>query len=161
MAEIYQTKNFIVESVDKPMITRKDGGHLTISPKVRIVDRTKLSPALAIEFIRLSMIVGQAMSVALNNRGIDVGRINYQDNGNWGVFTEKGPHFHLHLYGRAKSASIQKYGESCHLPLPNTGFYDSFEPLNNEDLAEIRLEIEALSKQDNYNLTNWPGIMAS
>lgn len=158
MAEVYQTKNFIVESVDKPMISRADGGHLIISPRVRIVDRSKLSPALAIEFIRLSMIVGEAMTVALNRRGIDVGRINYQDNGNWGVFTPQGPHFHLHLYGRAKSAKIQKYGESAQLPFPNTGFYDSFEPLNAGDIQEIKNEIVSISGQEKYSIANWPGI---
>lgn len=158
MAEVYQTKNFIVESVDKPMISRADGGHLIISPQTRIADRTKLSPALAIEFIRLSMIVGEAMTIAMNKGGIDVGRINYQDNGNWGVFTPQGPHFHLHLYGRAKSAKIQKYGESVLLPFMNTGFYDSFEPLNAGDIKEIRFQIETLSSQEKYALANWPGI---
>ena len=158
MAEVYQSKNFIVESVDKPMISRNEGGHLIITPKVRISDRTKLSPELAIEFIRLSMIVGEAMTLALNKRGVDVGRINYQDNGNWAVFNPQGPHFHLHLYGRAKSATIQKYGESCYLPFPETGFYDLFEPLNEGDVVEIRTQIEELSQRDNYQLKNWPGI---
>ena len=155
MAHIYHTKNFIVESVDKPLITRLDGGHLTITPKVRIVDRTKLSPMLAIEFIWLSMIVGEAMTIALSKQGIDIGRINYQDNGNWAVFTPQGPHFHLHLYGRAKSATIQKYGESCYLPLITTGFYDSFEPLNETDIVTIREEIEVLLKSQKYDKTLW------
>lgn len=155
MANIYRTENFTVESVDKPMITRLDGGHVIITPAVRIPDRTKLAPALAIEFIRLSMIVGEAMQTALNNRGIDVGRINYQDNGNWAVFTPQGPHFHLHLYGRAKSAKIQKYGEATHLPLPQTGFYDGLEPLNEQDIHAIREEIEKLEASDKYALNKW------
>lgn len=85
MTQIYQTKNFIVESVDRPHVTRLDGGHLKIYPKERVRDRTCLSPRLAIELMRLTMLVGEAMSIGLNNRGIDVGRINYQDNGNWSV----------------------------------------------------------------------------
>jgi diadenosine tetraphosphate (Ap4A) HIT family hydrolase len=155
MAEVYQSKNFIVDAMDAPMITRLDGGHLIINPKVRISDRTKLAPSLAIEFIRLSMIVGEAMQTALNNRGIDVGRINYQDNGNWAVFTPQGPHFHLHLYGRAKSAKIQKYGEACHLPLPHTGFYEGLEPLNAGDIQAIREEIEKLEASEKYALRQW------
>lgn len=160
MAEVYQSKNFIVESVDKPMVSRTEGGHLIITPKVRISDRTKLSPALAIEFIRLSMIVGEAMTVALNQQGIDVGRINYQDNGNWAVFAPQGPHFHLHLYGRAKSATIQKYGESVNLPFPETGFYNSFEPLSQEDIEAIRNQIETITHQEKYLPAQWPGFQA-
>lgn len=155
MALIYETDDFLVEAVDKPLITRLDGGHLTITPKVRIPDRTKLSPRLAIEFMRLTMIVGEAMSTALNARGIDIGRINYQDNGNWAVFAPQGPHFHLHLYGRAKSATIQKYGESCLLPFMNTGFYDGNEPLNEGDLLAIRNEIISLASADRFNKANW------
>jgi len=159
MALIYQTQNFIVEAVDPPLVTREDGGHIAIMPKIRLVDRTKLSPLLSIEFIRLSMLAGEAMTIALNSRGIDIGRINYQDNGNWGVFTPAGPHFHLHLYGRAKSAKIHKYGESCSFPFRETGFYDGFEPLNSDDISEIRSQIEMLSINEKYNLRSWPGLM--
>jgi diadenosine tetraphosphate (Ap4A) HIT family hydrolase len=155
MAVIYETDDFLVEAVDKPLITRLDGGHLTITPKIRIPDRTKLSPRLAIQFMRLTMIVGEAMTTALNTRGIDIGRINYQDNGNWAVFTPQGPHFHLHLYGRAKSATIQKYGESCHLPFMNTGFYDNNEPLNDGDLAAIRKQIESVGAESRFDNANW------
>lgn len=155
MALIYRTENFLVDAVDKPIITRMDGGHLIINPVVRISDRTKLAPRLAIEFIRLSMIVGEAMQTALNKQGIDVGRINYQDNGNWAVFAPQGPHFHLHLYGRAQSAKIQKYGEATHLPLPQTGFYEGLEPLNEEDINAIREEIEKLNASEKYSLSKW------
>jgi diadenosine tetraphosphate (Ap4A) HIT family hydrolase len=155
MALIYQTDNFLVEAVDKPLITRLDGGHLTITPKVRIADRTKLSAPLAIEFIQLSMIVGEAMQTALNELGIDVGRINYQDNGNWAVFAPQGPHFHLHLYGRAKSATIQKYGESCTLPQISSGFYDNNEPLNEADLNAIRKHIELIHSSPRYDNAQW------
>jgi diadenosine tetraphosphate (Ap4A) HIT family hydrolase len=155
MAFIYQTENFVIDAVDKPLVTRLDGGHITITPKLRVLDRTLLSPALAKEFIRLSMIVGEAMMIALNNRGIDLGRINYQDNGNWGVFTPQGPHCHLHLYGRARSAKIQKYGESCNFPFMNTGFYDSFEPLNSGDIEAIREQIEIISRTPKYDPAQW------
>lgn len=152
---IFQTKNFIVESVEKPHITRIDGGHIMIKPKVKLVDRTKLSPELAIELMRLSMVVGEAMTIALNRRGIDIGRINYQDNGNWSVFKPDGPYLHIHLYGRAKSAKVHKYGDACYFPQRDTGFYDSFEPLNDEDIKEIKKEIESILKEEKYQDKNW------
>lgn len=155
MAQIYQTENFIVDAVDRPHISRTDGGHMYIYPKVRVTDRTQLSPQLAIELMRLTMVVGEAMAIGLNNRGIDVGRINYQDNGNWSVFKPEGPYLHLHLYGRAKSATIQKWGEACHFPHPKTGFYDQLEPLNKEDILEIQKQIEILLQQEKYQSPEW------
>ena len=149
MALIYETDNFIVEAADKPHVTRTDGGHIRIMPKKPIVDRTELSPSLAKELIRLTMIVGEAMTKGMNNRGVDIGRINYQDNGNWT------PTFHIHLYGRAKSAKIQKYGAAIQAPFRETGFYDNFEPLNEADIVEIRKRIEEISKRDKYKLENW------
>ena len=84
MALIYETKNFIVESHEKPFVTRTDGGHIRIKVKDKsITDRTKLSPKTAIELMRLTMIVGEAMEKGMNKRGINVIKINYQDMGNW------------------------------------------------------------------------------
>jgi diadenosine tetraphosphate (Ap4A) HIT family hydrolase len=147
---IYETVNFQVLAHDKPHVTRKDGGHIIILPNVRVKDRTFLSPPLATELMKLTMMVGEAMATALNRRGIDIGRINYQDNGNWGVSRPEGPHLHVHLYGRAKSATTQKYGEALYLPRRQTGFYDHFEPLSDGDIAEIRDEIERLSLTPKY-----------
>ncbi len=153
--EILRTKNFIVVSVEKPHVTRTDGGHLKIFPILKLVDRIELNPFLAIELMKLTMIVGEAMTKGLNNRGIDIGRINYQDNGNWSVFKPEGPYLHIHLYGRAKSAKIQKYGNACHFPQRDTGFYDSFESLNDGDIEEIKEEINIIINQDKYKDENW------
>lgn len=153
--EIFQTKNFTVAAFGQPHISRTDGGHIIITPRVRLTDRTQLAPKLAIELMKLTMIVGEAMATALNKRGIDLGRINYQENGNWSVFDPQGPYLHIHLYGRAKSAKIHKYGEACYFPQRETGFYDSFEPLNDGDIKEIKKEIELISKRDKYQDKNW------
>lgn len=150
MAVIYETDDFTVISSKKPHLDRIDGGHIKIVPKVRVGDRTQLSPGLAKELMKLTMVVGEAMAIGLNNRGIDVGRINYQDNGNWGVFNPEGPYLHVHLYGRAKSAKVQKYGDALYLPHRETGFYDSFQPLDHEDVQEIRKEIERLLLTPKY-----------
>lgn len=151
---IYETDNFQVESREKPHITGSDGGHLVIRPKRDISTRQELSAMEAIELMRLTMIVGEAMTIAMNNRGVDIGRINYQDNGNWSVFKPKDPHLHIHLYGRAKSATIQKYGEAAHFPLPATGFYEKNEPFNAEDIIEIQKQIQIISSQEKYQ-TGW------
>ena len=120
--QIFQTNNFIVEAVEQPHVSREDGGHIKITPKVKLIDRTQLTPQLAIECMRLTMVVGEAIATALNRRGVDVGRINYQDNGNWSVFKPEGPYFHIHLYGRANSAKIHKWGDACQFPHRETGF---------------------------------------
>lgn len=101
------------------------------------------------------MVVGEAMAKALNNRGVDIGRVNYQDNGNWSVFKPEGPYLHIHLYGRAKSAKVHKWGDACYFPQRETGFYDSFEPLNDGDVEEIKKEIEEIFRQDKYQDQNW------
>lgn len=150
MAVIYETDDFTVISSEKPHLDRIDGGHIKIVPKVRVRDRTQLSPELAKELMKLTMVVGEAMVIGLNNRGIDVGRINYQDNGNWRVFNPEGPYLHVHLYGRAKSAKVQKYGDALYLPHRETGFYDGFQPLDHEDVQEIRKEIERLLLTPKY-----------
>ncbi|HCC23534.1 TPA: hypothetical protein DF272_05170 [Candidatus Falkowbacteria bacterium] len=126
-----------------------------IRPKIKVLDRTKLSPELAVELMRLTMLIGEAMTLGLNNRGIDIGRINYQDNGNWSVFKPDGPYLHIHLYGRAKSAKFHPWGDACHFPHRETGFYDSFEPLNDADIAEIQKQIALLSLKKQYQLTAW------
>lgn len=155
MALIYQTTNFLVEAPEQPLVTRTDGGHITITPIKRLADRTHLTPQLAIELMFLTMLIGEAMTEGLQLRGIDIGRINYQDNGNWGVFKPEGPYLHYHLYGRAKNAVFQKYGEACQFPFRETGFYDNFEPLNSEDIEEIKKQIRLLLKQKKYQSRYW------
>ena len=155
MSLIHETSNFIVEAVQLPLVTRQDGGHISISPKTRLDNRTLLTPELAIEQMYLTMLIGEAMTIGLNNRGIDIGRINYQDNGNWGVFKPEGPFLHVHLYGRAKSAKIHKYGAACDFPFRETGFYDDFEAINEDDITEIQKQIKALLETEKYSFSNW------
>ncbi|MDX9914027.1 MAG: hypothetical protein RBS77_05620 [Candidatus Moranbacteria bacterium] len=155
MSIIYETENFIVEAVERPHVTRADGGHIKIYPKIKKVNRTKLSPKEAIEVMRLTMVVGEAMTKVMNEHGVDIGRINYQDNGNWSVFKPEGPYFHIHLYGRAKSARIQKYGDATHFPQPKTGFYDGNEPLNGEDIVAIKTEMDKLFQESRFSNEEW------
>lgn len=156
MAFIYETKSFIVESREQPFLPRTDGGHIRILSKdISITDRTKLDSKMAIEFMRLTMIVGEAMQVAMNSRGIPVIKINYQDMGNWAAKEGKPPIFHLHIFGRASNAVKQPWPESLYLPDRKTGFYDGFEPLNEEDNVEILKQIKVLVAAEKYKPENW------
>ncbi|HEC30513.1 MAG TPA: hypothetical protein ENI66_00670 [Candidatus Yonathbacteria bacterium] len=157
MEKIYESENFLVEAVEKTHIDRDEGGHIIITPKVRINNRSQLSPKHAIELMRLTIVAGQAMTKVMNEHGVDIGQINYQENGNWQVFNPKGPTMHIHLYGRAKSAKIQKYGQAGYFPHidEKPEYYKDFKPLNEDDIKDIGTEIEILLKEEKYQDKNW------
>lgn len=156
MAQIYETKNFIVESHEKPFVSREEGGHIRIRIKDNsITDRTKLDAATAIELMRLTMIVGEAMEKAMNSVGITVVKINYQDMGNWAYKNGKQPFLHIHVFGRVVGATHQPYPESVYLPDRSTGFYEGFKPLNETDIKVIQQEIEAIKSLDKYQENKW------
>ncbi len=154
---IFESENFNVVTYDEPHVSREDGGHIVISPKVRIVDRQALSAALAVELMRLTIVTGEAMETVMNARGVDIGRINYQDNGNWSVFKPEGPFLHVHLYGRAKSAKVHKYGQACFFQhkAEKPEYYEAFNPLNEEDVSAIREEMERLFSLEKYSDFEW------
>ncbi|MEI6191077.1 MAG: hypothetical protein WCP24_01745 [bacterium] len=156
MATIYETENFIVESHEEPFVSRTDGGHIRIRVKDKtITDRTKLEPKVAIELMRLTMIVGEAFEIAMNNCGVPVVKINYQDMGNWAYKRNEKPFLHVHVFGRATNAVKQIWPESVYLPDRGTGFYNGFEPLNTEDVVEIKKQIDIVTAKEKYQLKNW------
>ncbi len=157
MAVIFETNNFTVDAPDYPHIDRSDGGHIIIFPKVMVRDRQQLSSLLAIELMRLTTVVGEAMASVMNKRGVNIGRINYQDNGNWAVFAPEGPSLHIHLYGRAKSAQTQPYGQSLVFPHidEHPEFYKDFQPLNPNDIFDIRNEALRLFTESRYSDETW------
>lgn len=144
MALIYETSHFILESHDQPEVDRLDGGHIKISPKVPVVDRTQLTPQQAIELMRLTIIAGRALVAGMKRQGVDIGRINYQDNGNWK------PQLHIHLYGRARAATQQPFGDPI---VP--GHKESYSALNQQDIDAIRAEIEQLFLQPEFQDKQW------
>jgi diadenosine tetraphosphate (Ap4A) HIT family hydrolase len=144
MAFIYETTNFILESKDKPEIDRLEGGHIKITPKIAVVDRTQLTPKQAIELMRFTIVSGEALVAAMKKTGVDIGRINYQDNGNWT------PTFHIHLYGRAKDAKMQKYGDPI-----ISGHKSEYKPLNEDDIKHIKDELDNLFKQEKFSDFEW------
>jgi diadenosine tetraphosphate (Ap4A) HIT family hydrolase len=157
MAMIFETEDFMVQSAEFPLVDRKDGGHITIDPRFKISTRQELTPRQAIGLMRLTMIVGEAMATVMNNHGVDIGRINYQDNGNWSVFKPEGPQLHYHLYGRAKNAKIQKYGQTLYMPHKEEApdFYKAYEKLTDQDIAAIREEIKTLMTLEKYTDQSW------
>jgi diadenosine tetraphosphate (Ap4A) HIT family hydrolase len=147
MLNIYETENFIIETRNPPHNSRLDGGHLVISPKNTMKDRTEMTSMQAKEFIKLSMIAGEAMVAGLARQGIELGRINYQDNGNFNIT------FHLHLYGRAKNAPTQPFGTTFITPRTQEdcrNYFKTLEPLNEEDINAIKEEFEKLLNTDKY-----------
>ena len=86
----------------------------------------------------------------MNAQGIEIGNVNWQEMGNWSVFKPEGVKLHMHIFGRAKNAQFQKYGEAVSLPFRDTGFYEGFQPLNQEDIALIKQEIKILNQKEKY-----------
>lgn len=148
--ELYETENFKVLIPPKPFVDRSEGGHLMIYSKLHVSDRTKLNRDQALEYTKLSMIIGEALKLGLAEGGIDIGIVNYQEMGNWSVSEPEGPTMHMHVFGRAKTATRQKYGEAVQLPFRESGFYDGFKPLSNEDQVAIRIAIEELEASPKY-----------
>lgn len=156
MAVFFETDNFYVESREKPLLSREEGGHIRIRIKDEsITDRTELEPKVAVELMRLSMIVGEAFKKAMNNRGIKVIKVNYQDMGNWAWKDGRKPFLHYHIFGRVMGAVKQPFPESVYLPDRSTGFYDNFTPLNEEDNKEIAKQIEEVSAEPKYRVEGW------
>lgn len=153
---IYEAGEFIIAVPIKPHIPREDGGHIWIRPKEKYFsDRIVFEPSHAIEVMRLTMLAGEALQKAMRSRGIEIERINYQENGNWSYLEGTKPSFHIHLYGRTRNAKSQKWGEALYFPNPKDSFYDNFEPFNDEDIEAIKNEIYQLEQTKKYDIKNW------
>ena len=96
---IYETENFVGAVPIKPHIPRLDGGHIWIRSKEKYFEsRIDFEPKMAIEAMHLTMLLSEAMVAGMKNRGIEIERINYQENGNWAYLDGVKPTFHIHLY---------------------------------------------------------------
>ncbi|MDQ3099406.1 MAG: hypothetical protein M3Q44_06690 [bacterium] len=106
-----------------------------------------MSSEQAKEFIKLSMVAGEALVKGLAEQGTEIGRINYQDNGNFNTT------FHLHLYGRAKNAPTQPFGTTFITPRKQDDCRKHFqtqEPLNNDDILAIKHHLEEILNTNKY-----------
>ena len=147
MTVVYESVHFEIVVPERPHVTRADGGHLIINPKVSVEDRTKLAREQAIELVKLTIVAGEAMKTVLTRKGIPIGRMNYQDNGNWRH------ELHVHLYGRSRNATIQPWGTFLQIPPTREEFnakMGNLERLNAEDVRDLRAEIERLLATEKY-----------
>ena len=53
---ILETAHFVVIAPALPHLSRDDGGHLIINPKVVVADRTQLDRERAVELMKLTMV---------------------------------------------------------------------------------------------------------
>lgn len=158
MPRILETKNLIVKAHDEPHHSRENGGHIVVSPKQAYVQRYDIPLDVATELMHTTMLVGEAATNVLRKTGIDVVRINYQDNGNWAYKDpEPKPGVHIHLYIRtthechpANDPRFQTFPDALYFPDRATGYYDQFKPLTSEVCASIKEEAIRLLATDKY-----------
>jgi diadenosine tetraphosphate (Ap4A) HIT family hydrolase len=154
---IYETEHFLLTRAARPFVSREEGGHLRMFCKrPEVAERRDFTPQEAVEFIWLSSIAGEALERAMNKRGVNIVKINFQEMGNWPFKTGDKVTFHEHIFGRAADATKQEFPEALHLPDRASGFYEGFEPLTDEDVAAIHAEAEALAASNKYaDKTAW------
>ena len=161
MPIILETHKFTVAGHDKPHHDRNNGGHAKVSPKERYGDRTEMPTELYLSMMQLVRVTGEAITAVMRRKGVDVVRINYQDNGNWSYFPsmKRDPHIHVHLYVRSSDEKhpqgderFKAFPEALVFPFvgDNLEYYESFQPYSEEDCADIRVEIERLLETDKY-----------
>lgn len=159
MPKILETKNFTVVGHERPHQSRENGGHVVITPKKRYAHRNEMPLHLGTALMHLTMVVGEAVTKVMKRKGLNVIRINYQDNGNWAYKPafNKPPHLHVHLYVRTKGEShpnkdkrFQAFPEALVFPPPESGYYKDFQKLTEEDCLDIKNEFENLLSANKY-----------
>ena len=143
---VYDDRYFEVVAPQFPLNSREDGGHLILIKKAPVTDRSDLTYQEAIDFMRITMIVGQAMYDVL---GIE--RMNYEDLGNWGLDEPGGAKMHLHFFGRAREQIHQIRGQHMFLyPKGHKIYQGHLEPLNDSDLQRLTARIAELVNEPKY-----------
>jgi diadenosine tetraphosphate (Ap4A) HIT family hydrolase len=143
---LYEDKYFAVISPAFPLNSREDGGHLILIKKDKVSDRSDLTMQEAIDFMRISMIVGKAMYNILK-----IERMNYEDLGNWSIDEPDGAKMHLHFFGRAKIQIHQIRGHHIFLyPKDHNIYKGHLNPLNIKEIDSLKIEIENISKEEKY-----------
>lgn len=143
---VYEDKFFTVLSPEFPLNCRNDGGHLVLLKKESVTDRSDMGWQEAIDFMRISMIVGRAM---YNVLGVE--RMNYEDLGNWGVDKPTPSNMHLHFFGRAKEQTHQVRGN--HLTIYPEGhniYRGHLNPFTESEIEELKAEINRVAKEEKY-----------
>lgn len=143
---VYEDKFFKVVSPQHPLNCREDGGHLVLLKKEQVHDRSELTWQEAIDFMRISMMVGRAMYDVLG-----VERMNYEDLGNWGVDKPVGSYMHLHFFGRAREQTHQIRGSHMMIyPEGHNIYKGHLKPLDEEEINLLKEELRILASQHKY-----------
>jgi diadenosine tetraphosphate (Ap4A) HIT family hydrolase len=146
MRVVYEDRYFRLVAPDYPLNSRDDGGHLILFKKRPVGDRSELNCEEAIDFMRISMIVGRAMYDVL---GIE--RMNYEDLGNWGLDEPGGAKMHLHFFGRAREQIHQIRGQHIFLyPKDHPIYKGHLEPLGDEDRRRLGTRIAEIADEPKY-----------
>ncbi len=143
---VYEDEYFVVLSPDYPLNCREDGGHLIMVKKEKVTDRSDMTYREAIDFMRVSMMVGKAMY-----RVLGVERVNYEDLANWGLDDPGGPKMHLHFFGRARRQIHQIRGQHISLFPKGHLIYDGhLKPFTKDETDKLRVKIEEISHEEKY-----------
>lgn len=111
-----------------------------------MTDRSDMTYEEAIDFMRISMMIGKAMYQVLG-----VERVNYEDLGNWGLDDPGGPKMHLHFFGRAREQTHQIRGHHMFLyPKGHKIYRGHLKPLTNDELRRLRRKVKEISQEEKY-----------
>jgi diadenosine tetraphosphate (Ap4A) HIT family hydrolase len=143
---VYEDKYFYVVSPEYPLNCREDGGHMIMGKKEQVFDRSDLTVEEAIDFMRISMMVGRAMYDVLK-----IERMNYEDLANWGLDDPEGPRMHLHFFGRAREQIHQIRGQHIALfPKDHPIYGGHLKHFTKQETDKLRKRIEEISKEEKY-----------
>ena len=153
---VYKTKTFSVKVPSTPHITWEEGGHVFIEVNNHdISDRWELSYDEACELMWLTQVVGLAFKQTMQHFGVELYRLNIQDNANWSFIRKTKPVLHIHIYGRSlrekNGNTAQTYGNSLSFPYVDTGFYDDFTPLDIEKMKYLSDTIATLARSPHFS----------
>lgn len=160
---IWETQNFEVVAANHPFISREEGGHMMIrgkGDKYRYNSRLDFLPNEVLEQQRLCQMICEAYKIAMKKRNIEIVRINFFEAGNWAWKKDESgniskAYYHEHIFGRTIDAKKQKFPDAPYLPDRKTGFYEGFEPLNDDDIKSIIQEMKKLEESPKYDVNLW------
>jgi len=135
---IFESEHFRLMLPQKPLIDRRDGGHVVIHTQVKTVDRMHFTPEQVREYMPFCNAVGRAFMEVMNESGIPVERLNWMDMGNWSLLTPIPPRFHVHVFGRARGSRFQIHGEFNQIPPKGSKHYDMIKNINAEEIAKLK-----------------------
>ena len=134
---VWEDVDFIVTTPLIPHISKNDGGHLIVSPKVNVSEIYELDDVKLLRFMRIVAVCTQSLKSVLGEQGINIPFTNNQDNGNWAVLNDRPKSLHFHIYGRARNSIKQVFGQAIFAPDPHSTFYDNNIPLNTQDIKNV------------------------